>query len=86
MSYLARQAFANMFNSTPNDLDMHKFDDVSHNIAKLEEHIVKRKNLLVNQKGSTRAFRPHHMLITTVDYHLTQWELKSGTFNCHNEF
>ena len=64
MTYLARQAFANMFISTPDDLDMHKFDDVSHNIAKLEEHIVNGKNLLVNQKGSTRAFRHHHMLIT----------------------
>lgn len=33
------QAFAKAFNSTPDDLDMHIIYDVSHNIAKVEEHI-----------------------------------------------
>lgn len=33
------QAFAKAFNSTPDDLDMHVIYDVSHNIAKFEEHI-----------------------------------------------
>ena len=72
MTFLARQAFAKMFNSTPDDLDMHVIYDVSHNIAKVEEHIVegKRKKLLVHRKGSTRAFPPHHPLIP-VDYQLT---------------
>ena len=34
------------------DLDMHVIYDVSHNIAKMEEHIVngKRKRLLVHRK------------------------------------
>ena len=51
MTFLARQAFAKMFNSTPDDLDMH---------VKVEEHIVegKRKRLLVHRKDSTRAFPP----------------------------
>merc|ERR1711874_182029 len=40
MTFLARQAFAKMFNSTPDDLDMHVIYDVSHNIAKVEEHLV----------------------------------------------
>jgi len=72
MTFLARQAFAKMFNSTPDDLDMHLIYDVSHNIAKMEEHLVegKRKRLLVHRKGSTRAFPPHHPLIP-VDYQLT---------------
>ncbi|XP_023329182.1 tRNA-splicing ligase RtcB homolog [Eurytemora carolleeae] len=72
MTFLARQAFAKMFNLTPDDLDMHVIYDVSHNIAKMEEHIVdgKRKRLLVHRKGSTRAFPPHHPLIP-VDYQLT---------------
>jgi len=58
-----------MFNSTPDDLDMHVIYDVSHNIAKVEEHFVdgKQKTLLVHRKGSTRAFPPHHPLIP-VDY------------------
>lgn len=33
------QSFAKAFNSTPDDLDMHVIYDVSHNIAKFEEHI-----------------------------------------------
>jgi hypothetical protein len=33
------QAFAKVFQSTPDDLDMHIIYDVSHNIAKVEEHV-----------------------------------------------
>ena len=59
------QAFAKMFKTTPDDLDMHMIYDVSHNIAKVEEHFIdgKQKTLLVHRKGSTRAFPPHHPLI-----------------------
>ncbi|CAM9464221.1 unnamed protein product [Chrysoparadoxa australica] len=69
MCFLARQAFAKQFKSTPDDLDMHVIYDVSHNIAKVEEHMVegKKKTLLIHRKGSTRAFPPHHPLIP-VDY------------------
>jgi tRNA-splicing ligase RtcB len=72
MTFLARQAFAKIFQSTPDDLDMHLIYDVSHNIAKVEEHLVdgRMKTLLVHRKGSTRAFPPHHPLIP-VDYQLT---------------
>ena len=61
-----------MFQSTPDDLDMHVIYDVSHNIAKFEEHIVdgRQRTLLVHRKGATRAFPPHHPLIP-VDYQLT---------------
>ena len=72
MTFLCRQAFAKVFNSTPDDLDMHVVYDVSHNIAKIEDHMVdgEMKTLLVHRKGSTRAFPPHHPLIP-VDYQLT---------------
>uniref|UniRef100_A0A0X3P9V5 RNA-splicing ligase RtcB homolog n=1 Tax=Schistocephalus solidus TaxID=70667 RepID=A0A0X3P9V5_SCHSO len=72
MTFLTRQAFAKIFNSTPDDLDMHIIYDVSHNIAKVEEHWVdgRPRTLLVHRKGSTRAFPPHHPLIP-VDYQLT---------------
>ena len=43
MTFLARQAFSKIFNSTPDDLDMHLIYDVSHNIAKVEEHFVDGK-------------------------------------------
>ena len=36
---LLLQAFAKAFDSTPDDLDMHIIYDVSHNIAKFEEHV-----------------------------------------------
>ena len=69
MTFLCRQAFAKQFNSTPDDLDMHVIYDVSHNIAKIEQHMVDGalKTLLVHRKGATRAFPPHHPLIP-VDY------------------
>ncbi|CAK8689296.1 RNA-splicing ligase RtcB homolog [Clavelina lepadiformis] len=72
MTFLTRQAFGKVFNSSPDDLDMHLIYDVSHNIAKVEEHMVdgKQKTLLVHRKGATRAFPPHHPLIP-VDYQLT---------------
>lgn len=35
MTFLARQAFAKLFNKTPDELDMHVIYDVSHNIAKV---------------------------------------------------
>jgi tRNA-splicing ligase RtcB len=69
MTFLVRQAFAKQFNSQPDDLDMNVIYDVSHNIAKVEQHLVdgQLKSLLVHRKGSTRAFPPHHPLIP-VDY------------------
>lgn len=72
MTFLTRQAFAKVFHSKPDDLDMQVIYDVSHNIAKVEEHLVdgKPKRLLVHRKGATRAFPPNHPLIP-VDYQLT---------------
>ncbi|XP_065066687.1 RNA-splicing ligase RtcB homolog [Rhopilema esculentum] len=72
MTFLCRQAFSKIFKSAPDDLDMHVIYDVSHNVAKVEEHLVdgKLKTLLVHRKGATRAFPPHHPLIP-VDYQLT---------------
>ena len=72
MTFLCRQAFGKVFTATPDDLDMAVVYDVSHNIAKVEEHMVdgKPKTLLVHRKGSTRAFPPHHPLIP-IDYQFT---------------
>lgn len=52
--YFIFQAFAKQFNMAPDDLDMHVIYDVSHNIAKIEEHVVdgKLKTLLVHRKVS----------------------------------
>ncbi|KAK1444442.1 hypothetical protein BgAZ_103480 [Babesia gibsoni] len=71
ITFLLRQAFAKTFDQTADDLDMHLIYDVSHNIAKVEEHMVdgRCKTLLVHRKGSTRAFGPLHPLVPA-DYQL----------------
>lgn len=51
MTFLVRQAFAKMFKTTPDDLDMHLVYDVSHNIAKVNPHIIPACNWRV--KGSS---------------------------------
>eukprot|EP01090_Pellita_catalonica_P017076 TRINITY_DN5080_c0_g1_i1.p1 TRINITY_DN5080_c0_g1~~TRINITY_DN5080_c0_g1_i1.p1 ORF type:complete len:441 (+),score=51.85 TRINITY_DN5080_c0_g1_i1:97-1419(+) len=81
MTFLVRQAFAKLFNSTPDDLDMGIVYDVSHNIAKIEEHMVNGKPtpLLVHRKGSTRAFPPHHPLIPADYQFIGQPVLIGGT-------
>lgn len=40
MTFLTRQAFAKMFKTSPDDLDMHVIYDVSHNIAKVQSNRV----------------------------------------------
>jgi tRNA-splicing ligase RtcB len=71
MTFLVRQAFSKIFGSTPDDLEMNVVYDVSHNIAKMEEHLIENKlhRLLVHRKGATRAFGPHHPLLP-VDYQM----------------
>jgi RNA-splicing ligase RtcB len=39
VSSIIFQAFAKVFQSTPDDLDLHIIYDVSHNIAKVEQHV-----------------------------------------------
>ena len=55
--------------------------DVSHNIAKVEEHMVdgRPRSLLVHRKGSTRAFPPHHPLIPVAYQFTGQPVLVGGT-------
>lgn len=71
MTHLTRKAFGKVFKCKPEDLDIHVVYDVSHNIAKIEEHMIdgKPKKLLVHRKGASRAFPPDHPLIP-VDYQL----------------
>ncbi len=60
ISYGVRNAFNELFETKPEDIKL--VYDVSHNIAKLEEHVVDgvKKRLLVHRKGATRAFPPGH--------------------------
>lgn len=82
MCHQLRQTFSRFFNSTADDLDMHTVYDVSHNIAKEEEHIVPglgRRRLLVHRKGATRALPPGHQLLTPQYSQIGQPVLIGGT-------
>ncbi|KAK4532935.1 hypothetical protein CCYA_CCYA14G3792 [Cyanidiococcus yangmingshanensis] len=81
MTFLARQAFAKVFNASPDDLEMHVVYDVSHNIAKFEEHLVDSRpvELLVHRKGATRAFPPNHPLMPLSYQSIGQPVLVGGT-------
>jgi tRNA-splicing ligase RtcB len=72
LTYLARRAFSKTFQKSPEELDLSLVYDVSHNIAKVEQHEIEGevKKLLVHRKGSTRAFPPHHPLVP-VSYQFT---------------
>jgi tRNA-splicing ligase RtcB (3'-phosphate/5'-hydroxy nucleic acid ligase) len=55
-----RRAFREVFQRPDEELDLAVVYDISHNMAKAEEHAVAegRKKVLVHRKGATRAFPP----------------------------
>lgn len=55
-----RKSFEETFGKSADALEMELLYDISHNIAKLEEHDVDgvRKKVFVHRKGATRAFGP----------------------------
>lgn len=57
-----RRSFVEVFARSEADLAMQVVYDVSHNLAKLEQHEVEgaTRNLCVHRKGATRAFGPEH--------------------------
>ncbi|MDQ3963708.1 MAG: RtcB family protein [Actinomycetota bacterium] len=58
----ARESFAGTFGRGSRDLGMHLVYDISHNLAKIEEHTVdgKQRSVCVHRKGATPAFAPGH--------------------------
>jgi tRNA-splicing ligase RtcB len=57
-----RRAFAEVLGRPQRDLGMDLVYDISHNLAKLEDHQVdgRRRTLCVHRKGATRALGPGH--------------------------
>jgi tRNA-splicing ligase RtcB len=57
-----KESFMGVLNAGPAAIGMSLVYDVAHNIAKVEEHIVKgsKRKLIVHRKGATRAFAPEH--------------------------
>jgi tRNA-splicing ligase RtcB len=58
----AAETASQLFRRSPAELGLRLVYDVSHNIAKLEEHMVGgvSRRLCVHRKGATRAFPPGH--------------------------
>ncbi len=58
LAHWTRQSFEFIFRKSAEELGMHLLYDVSHNIAKFEDHVVDGKlmRLCVHRKGATRAF------------------------------
>jgi tRNA-splicing ligase RtcB len=67
MSFV-RDVFSEVFGLGPKDLGGELVYDVSHNIAKFEEHTVdgETKKLCVHRKGATRALPQGHKLIPEI--------------------
>jgi tRNA-splicing ligase RtcB (3'-phosphate/5'-hydroxy nucleic acid ligase) len=57
-----RSAFESVFGRSARDLGMNLVYDVSHNLAKFEEHAIEGtpRTVCVHRKGATRAFGPSH--------------------------
>jgi tRNA-splicing ligase RtcB len=62
LTHQTRAAFEQVFSRSARDLGLEVVYDISHNLAKLEEHAVGEvtKTLCVHRKGATRAFGPGH--------------------------
>jgi len=58
ITHRTREVFADVFDATPEELEMELLYDVAHNIAKRETHDVdgQQRELFVHRKGATRAF------------------------------
>ena len=60
ITHWTRQSFQQVFGKRWEAMGMVRVYDVSHNIAKIEEHTVdgKTMSLCVHRKGATRSFPP----------------------------
>ena len=62
IAHLARESFENVMGRSWRDMGMRQVYDLSHNMAKIEEHDVDGTltRLCVHRKGATRSFPPGH--------------------------
>ena len=65
ITHWVRETFEQVFHMGAGKLGLSLVYDVCHNIAKLEKHIVKGKELTlcVHRKGATRSFAPENMAV-----------------------
>jgi len=65
LMHLTRKTFEKVFGMSWHKMGMHLIYDVSHNIARIEDHCVEGRNkkLCVHRKGATRAFPDQPVII-----------------------
>jgi tRNA-splicing ligase RtcB len=70
ITHFVREIFQSVLNMSPRDLGMDLVYDLSHNIAKKEQHVIDGKphTFCIHRKGATRAFGPNHHAVPK-DYH-----------------
>jgi len=62
ITHWVRECFVNVFGKSQRELGLEQVYDVTHNIAKIEEHTIdgKKQTLCIHRKGATRAFPAGH--------------------------
>ncbi len=68
LAHFVRRSFEQVLAGKVPDWDLRQVYDVTHNVAKVEEHEVgnRKIKLIVHRKGATRAFPPGHPELTEV--------------------
>lgn len=68
LAHFARLSFEEVLAGKVDSWDLKQVYDVTHNIAKVEEHKVdgRRRKLIVHRKGATRSFPPGHPALSEV--------------------
>ena len=61
LTHFVRESFEKVFRSLKKDINLKLVYDITHNIAKIEEHYIdeKMKKVIIHRKGAIRAFGPN---------------------------
>ncbi len=81
ITHFIRKSFSDVLGKSPEAMEMDVLYDLSHNIAKLEEHEIdgKRRKVYVHRKGATRAFAAGREDIPKMYRHVGQPVLIPGS-------
>ena len=80
ITHWTRMSFEQVFGQTWTQMGMWQVYDISHNIAKIEEHLIDGKSVrvCVHRKGATRSFPPGHPEVSARYRHVGQPVLIPG--------
>ena len=81
-----RETFEKVLEISPRELKMELLYDVCHNIAKIEKHVVDKKDatLCVHRKGATRSLPPGHPDVPEIYRSVGQPVLIPGDMGTHS--